>query len=64
MTILVIEILGDSLEQVLVATSDHIVVVDADSAQSQAHGQGPILALAVAPNGSFVAGTALNAAVA
>ncbi|KAK9786074.1 hypothetical protein WJX73_008313 [Symbiochloris irregularis] len=41
--------------EVLVATGDHVLIVDADSAQAHAHGQGPLLALAVAPNGSFVA---------
>lgn len=47
---------SSSYAQVLVACADHVLVVDADSAQSQAHGAGPILALAVAPNGAFVAG--------
>ena len=42
--------------QVLVATGNHLLVADADSAQAQAHDQGPMLALAVAPNGAFVAG--------
>lgn len=42
--------------QVLLALGDSITVVDADSAQQHAQAQGPILALAVAPNGAFVAG--------
>ena len=46
---------GSVRVQVLVATGDHVLIVDADSAQAHAHGQGPLLALAVAPNGSFVA---------